>query len=94
LEKNAVNTSPIKEFPRLFLTKIMPLIRKQVNFKVAIIEMYPRIPWELVADPLGSTEHSMGTTALERHSLLLTHPVHQIEENLKTFGLRTRYRPL
>jgi len=27
--------------------------------------MYPRIPWELVADPLGSVEHTLGTTALE-----------------------------
>jgi hypothetical protein len=27
--------------------------------------MYPRIPWELVADPLGSAEHTLGTTALE-----------------------------
>jgi hypothetical protein len=28
--------------------------------------MYPRIPWELVADPLGSAEHTLGTTALAR----------------------------
>ena len=26
--------------------------------------MYPRIPCEVVADPLGSAEHSLGTTAL------------------------------
>jgi hypothetical protein len=26
--------------------------------------MYPRIPWELVADPLESVEHSLGTTGL------------------------------
>jgi hypothetical protein len=32
--------------------------------KVAITEMYPWIPWELVADPLGSTEHTFGTTGL------------------------------
>jgi len=25
-----------------------------VNFKVAITETYPRIPWELVADPVGA----------------------------------------
>ena len=24
--------------------------------------MYPRIPWELISDPLGSTEHTLGTT--------------------------------
>jgi len=35
-----------------------------VNFKVAITEMYPWIPWELVADPLGSSEHTLGTTGI------------------------------
>jgi len=30
--------------------------------------MYPRKPWELVADPLGSAEHTLGTTGL-RHTL-------------------------
>jgi hypothetical protein len=29
-------------------------------------EMYPRIPRELVADPLGSAEHSVGTTNVWR----------------------------
>ena len=27
--------------------------------------MYSRIPWELLADPMGSTEHTSGTTDLE-----------------------------
>jgi len=27
--------------------------------------MYPRIPWELVADPLVPTEHTLGTTVFE-----------------------------
>ena len=36
------------------------LIKKLINFKVAIAEMYPRIPWELFADLLGSVEHIMG----------------------------------
>jgi hypothetical protein len=27
--------------------------------------MYPRIPWQLVADPLGSAEHILGTTAVD-----------------------------
>jgi hypothetical protein len=27
--------------------------------------MYPRIPWELVADTLRSAEHTLGTTVLE-----------------------------
>jgi hypothetical protein len=29
-------------------------------------EMYPRIRWELLADPLGSTEYILGTTDMER----------------------------
>ena len=29
-------------------------------------KMYPRIPWELVADSLGPTEYSLGTTDTER----------------------------
>jgi hypothetical protein len=32
--------------------------------------MYPRIPWELVADPLCTAEHTLGTTALEYLSKL------------------------
>jgi len=34
------------------------------NFKVAITEMYPRIPWKLVTDLLGSTEHTLGTAGI------------------------------
>ena len=30
--------------------------------------MYPRIPWELVANPLGSAEHTFGTTVLDEIS--------------------------
>jgi len=26
--------------------------------------MYPRVPWELVADRLGSAEHTLGTAGL------------------------------
>jgi hypothetical protein len=33
-----------------------------VNFKVAVTEVYPWVPWELVADPLGSSAHNLGTT--------------------------------
>jgi len=29
---------------------------------MAITEMYTRIPWELVADPLRSVEHTLATT--------------------------------
>jgi hypothetical protein len=27
--------------------------------------MYPRVPWELVVDPLGSAEHTLGTTDID-----------------------------
>jgi hypothetical protein len=35
-----------------------------MNLKVAITEIYPRIPWELVADRLGSPEYIFGTTGI------------------------------
>jgi len=34
-------------------------------FEAAITEMYPRFPWELVADPLGSAERTLGNTGIE-----------------------------
>ena len=43
-----------------------------VKFSVAIIEMYPQIPWELDADPLGFAEHMLGTTVLN-HTVLNLH---------------------
>jgi len=35
--------------------------------------MYPQISWELVADPLGSAEHTLGTTvtAWSSHTVLI-----------------------
>jgi hypothetical protein len=32
--------------------------------------MYPRIPWEQVADPLGSAEHTLRTTYLDDSQFL------------------------
>jgi hypothetical protein len=32
----------------------------------AVTEMYPRIPWQLVEDPLGTAQYNLGTTELER----------------------------
>jgi hypothetical protein len=52
-----INISPIKEITQLVVTK-------HQNFKEAITEMYPRIPWELVAGLLGSAEHTLVTTTL------------------------------
>ena len=34
-------------------------------FRVAITKMHPPITWELVADPLGFTEHILGTANLD-----------------------------
>jgi hypothetical protein len=39
--------------------------------------MYPRIPWELVTDPKGSREHTLGTTGVnyfntKDHTTVLT----------------------
>jgi len=28
--------------------------------------MYPRNPWEMVADPKGSAEHNLGTNGLKK----------------------------
>ena len=39
-------------------------LQYKVNIKEAITEMYPRIPWEVVADTLESAEHILGTTEL------------------------------
>jgi len=46
---------------RLFWKKISPLIKQLVNFKATITEMYPLIPWELIAGPLRFTDHSLRT---------------------------------
>jgi len=31
--------------------------------------MYPRTPWDLVADPWGFAKHTLGTTALDNYDL-------------------------
>jgi len=79
--------SPIKEVPRLFLTKHYTFHFKKVNFKVAITEMYPRISWELVGDPLGSTEHTLGTTVLTYSFSFTYYPCHK-GEKVKPGNLR------
>jgi len=52
---------------RLFLTKHY-LLKKYVNFRVAVTEMYPRILWKMVADPLGSVDHTLGTSGTDEFS--------------------------
>jgi hypothetical protein len=32
--------------------------------------MHPRIPWELVAGPVESADYSLGTTALQRYTVV------------------------
>jgi hypothetical protein len=67
LEIKVLNLSSIQETSRLLLTTVIPLIKKQINFKVAIIEMYPQIHWEPFADPLQSAQHTLGTNDLKGH---------------------------
>jgi hypothetical protein len=47
--------------------KLFLLFKKYLNFQVDITEMYPEIAWELVMDPLGFTEHTLGTTLLKQY---------------------------
>jgi hypothetical protein len=54
--------------PRLYLTKHYSFTLKISN-KEAITEMYLQIPWQLVADPLGSAENALGTKAKNLHSV-------------------------
>jgi len=35
-----------------------------------VTEMYPRIPWELAEDLLGSVKHALGTTGSDALCLL------------------------
>jgi len=51
-----------------------------VNFKVAIRDKYPRIPWELVADPLGTAEHTLWTSALPYFCVYLN--IHSSTRNI------------
>ena len=37
----------------------------KVNFKTSVTDIYSRVAWQLVADPLGTVRHTLGTTALE-----------------------------
>jgi hypothetical protein len=39
-------------------------LKKQINFNVFVTEKDPRIPWELVAHPVGSAEHTLRTAAV------------------------------
>jgi hypothetical protein len=42
--------------------------------------MYPRISWELLADPLGSTEHPLGTAVLTYSFSFTYYPYHKVEK--------------
>jgi len=52
----------LKKLHDYFNKTLFLSLKKKTNFKVAITEKYPRIPCELVADPLGSADHTLGTT--------------------------------
>jgi len=55
----------LKKLGDYFEQNISPLIKQLVNFKATITEMYPPIPWELIADPEGKAYHFLGTTGTE-----------------------------
>jgi hypothetical protein len=48
----------------IFSKTLFLSLRKQVNFKAAITEMYLQISWELLADPLRYAEHTLGIALL------------------------------
>ena len=58
------------------------ILNKTSNYKVAITEIYPQVPRELVADPLGPAEQTSGTTdvnKLSNHTHVRTH-THTVEQ--------------
>jgi len=54
----------------------------QVNLKVAITKIYPWIPWELFADPLGSVEHALEITGV----LAIIKDLHQLYQAKRCYG--------
>ena len=46
-------------------------MKQKVNFRATVTEMYPLIPWELIADPLGSADYTLGTTGTEATQIKL-----------------------
>jgi hypothetical protein len=50
-------------------------------------EMYPWIPWELVADPLGSAEHTVRTSVLNCvYSVSSTSYLHAVRVSCPLFS--------
>jgi hypothetical protein len=41
-------------------------LKKYINFILAITDVHPQNLWELVADPKGPAEHTLGTTGIEQ----------------------------
>ena len=56
-------------------SRIFPIIfhktfpNKRVSFFFIVVQTYSRIPLELLVDPLGYAEHTLGTTVLDVFSL-------------------------
>ena len=44
--------------------------------------MYPRIPWELVADPFRAVQHILGTTDLRDGLIVVSIPIFRLMDLL------------
>jgi hypothetical protein len=49
----------------IFNKTLFHQLNTKVKFKVSMTEMYPRIPWQLLANPLVSAQHTFGTTDIQ-----------------------------
>jgi len=55
----------LKKFRDYFWQNHIPWIKKKIIVVVANAEMYPWIPMELFADPMGSVGYTLGTASIE-----------------------------
>jgi len=53
-----------------FQQSIIPVTKKSVNFNIPTREMYPRILWGMVMDPLGSRQHTTVTINIDHHPIM------------------------
>ena len=59
-----------------------------MKFKVAITELYPRITWEMVEDPFGSADNTVGTTGVASIFKICSKAVSWINQTYKDIQFR------